>query len=80
MDIKCRMSGISPDCVVIVATVRALKMHGGAAANNLHVEDMTTLEKGFENLKKHIENITNILVSFCFFLGISCFLTTLLLN
>ena len=60
MDIKCRMSGISPDCVVIVATVRALKMHGGAAANNLHVEDMTTLEKGFENLKKHIENITNI--------------------
>ena len=56
LDIKCPMAGIKPSCVVIVATIRALKMHGGAA--DYTVEDLAALEKGMENLAKHIENIT----------------------
>ncbi len=58
LDIKCRMAGLKPSVVVIVATVRALKMHGGRKKNELTVEDLTALEKGMTNLEKHIENIT----------------------
>lgn len=59
LDIKCRFAGFKPDAVVIVATVRALKMHGGVAKNNLAEINMDALGKGFENLEKHIENIKN---------------------
>ena len=59
LDIKCRLAGFRPDAVVIVATVRALKMHGGVAKNNLAEANMEALAKGFENLEKHIENIKN---------------------
>lgn len=59
LDIKCRLAGFRPDAVVIVATVRALKMHGGVAKNNLAEVNMDALAKGFENLEKHIENIKN---------------------
>lgn len=57
LDIKCRKAGISPDCVVIVATVRALKMHGGVLKTELSKENVEALKKGLENLKVHIENI-----------------------
>ena len=57
LDIKCRSAGLKPDAVVIVATIRALKMHGGLAKTDLSAPDTTALEKGFENLKAHIENI-----------------------
>ena len=57
LDIKCRAAGLKPDAVVIVATIRALKMHGGVAKADLATQDCTALEKGFENLKVHIENI-----------------------
>ena len=57
MDIKCRFAGIKPDAVVIVATVRALKMHGGVDKKNLQEENVETLKKGFANLAKHIENM-----------------------
>jgi formate--tetrahydrofolate ligase len=57
MNIKCRKAGISPDVVVIVATVRALKMHGGVDLKDLAKPNMEALDKGVENLKKHIENI-----------------------
>lgn len=56
-DIKCRFAGIHPDAVVIVATVRALKMHGGVPKNELGKVDMAALEKGLANLTKHIENV-----------------------
>jgi len=58
LDIKCRMGGLTPSAVVIVATVRALKHHGGAARANLGTEDLAALEKGLPNLLKHIENVT----------------------
>ena len=57
MDIKCRMSGLSPDAVVIVATVRALKYNGGVAKKDLNEENLEALAKGIVNLEKHIENI-----------------------
>lgn len=57
LDIKCRTQGLKPDAVVIVATIRALKMHGGVAKNDLSLPNCIALEKGFENLKVHIENI-----------------------
>ena len=57
MDIKCRYAGIKPDAVVIVATVRALKMHGGVDKKNLSEENVDALKKGFANLAKHIENM-----------------------
>ena len=57
LDIKCRFAGIHPDAVVIVATVRALKMHGGMAKTELTKVDMKALEAGLANLTKHIENI-----------------------
>ena len=58
LDIKCRSAGLKPDAVVIVATIRALKMHGGLAKTELSGENCQALEKGFENLKTHIENIS----------------------
>lgn len=57
MDIKCRFAGIKPNAVVIVATVRALKMHGGVDKKNLQEENVEALKKGFANLAKHIENM-----------------------
>ncbi len=60
LDIKCRVSGIEPDAVVMVATVRALKMHGGADKKNLDFENITALEKGIPNLLRHISNIKNV--------------------
>ena len=58
IDIKCRVAGIKPAAVVIVATVRALKMHGGALKKDLQTENLAALENGLPNLLKHIENIT----------------------
>ena len=60
LDIKCRMSGLVPDAVVIVATIRALKMHGGLAKNELANENLTALEKGIPNLLRHVSNIKNV--------------------
>ncbi|MBR1579738.1 MAG: formate--tetrahydrofolate ligase [Selenomonadaceae bacterium] len=57
IDIKCRLSGLRPDAVVIVATVRALKLHGGVSKNDLVAVNMDALARGFENLEKHIENV-----------------------
>ncbi len=57
LDIKCRMAGLKPDAVVVVATVRALKMHGGLKKTELAHEDLNALAKGIPNLQKHIENI-----------------------
>jgi len=57
-NIKCREAGIRPDCVVVVATIRALKMHGGALEADLKAEDVGALEKGVGNLAKHIDSIT----------------------
>ena len=57
MDIKCRFAGLEPDAVVIVATVRALKMHGGLSKQELAKQDLKALAAGMENLAKHIENI-----------------------
>jgi formate--tetrahydrofolate ligase len=56
-DIKCRKAGLKPDCVVIVATIRALKMHGGVAKDDLKKENLQALEKGFANLERHVENV-----------------------
>ena len=60
LDTKCRVAGIQPDCVVVVATVKALKLHGGADKNNLTEENLEALEKGRPNLLKHIENIKKV--------------------
>ena len=60
LDIKCRMAGLVPDAVVIVATVRALKMHGGLAKNELATEDLAALDKGIPNLLRHVSNIRNV--------------------
>lgn len=60
LDTKCRVAGIQPDCVVIVATVRALKLHGGADKAALTNEDLIALKAGLPNLLKHIENISNV--------------------
>lgn len=57
LDIKCRAAGLKPSAVVIVATIRALKMHGGVAKADLAKPDTAALEKGFANLKTHIENV-----------------------
>ena len=57
LDIKCRSAGLNPSAVVIVATIRALKMHGGVPKTELSTENLAALEKGFENLAVHIENI-----------------------
>ncbi len=60
LDIKCRMAGLTPSAVVIVATVRALKMHGGLAKTELGKEDLDALKKGLPNLLRHVSNIKNI--------------------
>ena len=60
LDIKCRMAGIKPSAVVIVATVRALKHHGGVAKADLGKENLDALEKGLPNLLQHVENITKV--------------------
>ena len=59
-DIKCRVAGLTPSAVVVVATVRALKMHGGLAKNELGEENLTALEKGVPNLMRHVSNIRNV--------------------
>ncbi len=60
LDTKCRIAGIQPDCVVIVATVKALKLHGGADKSSLDKENLTALNGGIPNLLKHVENIKNV--------------------
>ena len=60
LDIKCRMAGIAPDAVVVVATVRALKMHGGLDKKSLGEENLSALEKGIPNLLRHVSNIKNV--------------------
>ena len=57
MDIKCRKAGLKPDCVVLVATVRALKYNGGVPKDQLSEENLDALKKGIVNLEKHIENL-----------------------
>ena len=60
LDIKCRLAGLAPDAVVVVATVRALKHHGGAALSELSKEDLSALEAGLPNLLQHVENIREV--------------------
>ena len=57
LDIKCRKAGLSPDCVVLVATIRALKMHGGVKKEDLKSENLKALEAGMANLQRHVENV-----------------------
>ena len=56
-DIKCRKAGLSPDCAVLVATIRALKMHGGVKKEDLKTENLKALEAGMANLARHVENV-----------------------
>ena len=60
IDIKCRLGGIKPDAAVLVATVRALKMHGGLAKDQLGHEDLAALERGLANLLRHLDNLLNV--------------------
>ncbi len=60
LDIKCRMAGLTPSAVVVVATIRALKMHGGLAKTQLGEEDLVALEKGIPNLLRHVSNMKNV--------------------
>ncbi len=60
LDIKCRMAGFVPDAAVVVATVRALKMHGGVSKNDLAAENLEALEKGLPNLLRHVSNMKNV--------------------
>ncbi len=60
LDIKCRAAGLVPDAVVVVATIRALKMHGGLAKTELATEDLAALERGIPNLLRHVSNIKNV--------------------
>ncbi|HEV8467642.1 MAG TPA: formate--tetrahydrofolate ligase [Pseudolabrys sp.] len=57
IDIKCRKAGLTPDCVVLVATIRALKMHGGVRKEDLKSENLKALEAGMTNLQRHVENV-----------------------
>jgi formate--tetrahydrofolate ligase len=57
VDIKCRAAGLEPQCAVVVATVRALKMHGGVAFENLKGKDVAAVQRGMPNLRRHLENI-----------------------
>jgi formate--tetrahydrofolate ligase len=59
VDIKCRKSGLRPDACVVVATVRALKYHGGADLKDLNTENLAALEKGIANLARHVDNVRN---------------------
>src|SRR5690606_29630459 len=58
VDIKCRKSGLRPDACVVVATIRALKYHGGVELPQLEIENLAALEQGLANLRKHVENVT----------------------
>ncbi|MBR3838957.1 MAG: formate--tetrahydrofolate ligase [Clostridia bacterium] len=60
LDIKCRVAGLKPSCVVVVATVRALKMHGGVPKNELDGENLEALDKGIVNLMRHVSNIRHV--------------------
>lgn len=60
LDTKCRVAGIQPDCIVVVATVKALKLHGGADKNNLSEENLEALKAGLPNLLKHVENMKKV--------------------
>ena len=60
LDLKCRFAGVSPSAVVVVATVRALKMHGGLAKDELNTEDLEALERGLPNLLQHVSNIQDV--------------------
>jgi formate--tetrahydrofolate ligase len=60
LDIKCRLNGLSPACVVLVATVRALKMHGGVKKTELEAENIPALERGLPNLLRHAENLRDV--------------------
>jgi formate--tetrahydrofolate ligase len=60
VDIKCRKSGLRPDAAVIVATVRAIKYHGGVALKDLGTEDLAAVETGFANLRRHLDNVRNV--------------------
>jgi formate--tetrahydrofolate ligase len=60
IDIKCRKSGLRPSCAVIVATVRAMKYHGGADLKTITKEDLAALDKGLVNLERHVENVTKV--------------------
>ena len=60
LDTKCRIAGVEPDCIVVVATVKALKLHGGAKKEDLSKEDLDALKKGMPNLMKHIENMQTV--------------------
>ena len=60
LDIKCRMAGLTPSAVVVVATIRALKMHGGLPTTQLATEDLDALKKGLPNLLRHVSNIKNV--------------------
>jgi formate--tetrahydrofolate ligase len=60
LDIKCRMANLVPDAVVVVATVRALKMHGGLDKKQLNTEDLAALERGIPNLLRHVSNMRNV--------------------
>ena len=60
LDIKCRMAGLTPSAVVVVATVRALKMHGGLAKTELSTENLEALERGIPNLLRHVSNVKNV--------------------
>src|SRR6185295_4019938 len=59
IDIKCRKSGLRPSAVVIVATIRALKYHGGVELKELNKENLAALEKGIANLERHVNNVRN---------------------
>lgn len=60
IDIKCRMSGLAPDAIVLVATVRALKMHGGVAKTDLKSENLAALKDGMDNLLQHVQNVSEV--------------------
>jgi len=60
IDIKCRKAGLEPSCVVLVATIRALKMHGGVKKEDLKSENLKALEAGMANLARHVENVQKI--------------------
>ncbi|MGN1061212.1 MAG: formate--tetrahydrofolate ligase [Candidatus Coproplasma sp.] len=60
LDAKCRIAGIQPDCIVVVATVKALKLHGGADKSKLSEENLTALKAGLPNLLKHVENMRSV--------------------
>ncbi len=64
LDIKCRLSNFTPSAVVIVATIKALKMHGGMDKNSLNEQNLTALEKGIPNLLRHVSNI-KMCINFC---------------